>query len=465
MFAKETYTKRREELRKKVSHGLILLPGNSEAPRNYPDNTFHHRQDSSFLYFVGLELPGLAAVLDIDEGQDYLFGDDYTMDDIIWMGPQPTIRELGAKSGFRSENVFPAAKLYGKLAETIRKGRPVHFLPPYRGDNKLKLVDWLGIKPTILQDYVSQELIRAVVALRSIKSEEEIRELEDACEIGYRMHTAAMRMTRPGIAEREVAGEIEGISLKYGKGVSFHPIVSQHGETLHNHNPDGILESGRLLLVDAGAENVNGYASDFTRAFPVDGKFTQRQKDIYNIVLAANNHAFGLAKPGMIYRDVHLSASKVITEGLIALGLMKGNADEAVANGAHGLFMPHGLGHMMGLDVHDMEDFGEDNVGYDDEIQRSRQLGHNVRMGRRLQPGMVMTVEPGIYFIPDYIAQWKAEGLNKEFINFDKLESYFNFGGIRLEDDLLITASGNRMLGKRRIPVTIEDVEAEMAGH
>ncbi len=463
MFGKQTYIKRREELRRKVSRGVILLPGNSEAPKNYPDNAYHHRQDSSFLYFAGLELPGLALVLDIDEGEDYLYGDDYTMDDIIWMGPQPAIKELGNRCGIKPENVFPAERIREKLTAAISKGRPIHFLPPYRGDNKLKLVDWLGIKPTVLADYVSQELIRAVVSLRSIKSEEEIEQLEDASEIGYRMHTAAMRMTRPGGTEREIAGEIEGIALKYGQGVSFHSIVSQHGETLHNHNPDGILEGGRLLLVDAGAENVNNYCSDFTRAFPVSGKYSQKQKDIYNIVLAANNHAFGLAKPGMIYREVHLSAAKVIVEGLIALGLMRGNADDAVENGANGLFMPHGLGHMMGLDVHDMEDLGEDNVGYDDEIQRSRKLGHNVRMGRRLQPGMVMTVEPGIYFIPAYIAQWKAEGLNKEFINFDKLDAYLNFGGLRLEDDLLITATGNRMLGKRRIPITVEEVEAEMA--
>jgi Xaa-Pro aminopeptidase len=465
MFSEKTYRQRREELRKGVERGgIILLPGNVESPRNYPDNAFHHRQDSTFLYFFGLQLPKLVGVLDIEAGKDYLFGDDYTMSDIIWMGPQPSIKELGAKCGIEAENVFTSEKVHEVVTAAIRLGRPVHFLPPYRGDNRLRLIEWLGIKPGVLKDYVSEDLIDAVVRLRSIKSDEEIAQMEDACEIGYRMHTRAMQMAKPGVSEREIAGEIEGIALKYGLGMSFHPIVSQHGETLHNHSHDGILETGRLLLVDTGAENVYNYCSDHTRTLPVGGKFTPRQKDIYEIVLAANDRAFEIAKPGMLYRDVHLEAVTVIARGLIALGLMKGDAAEAVAKGAHALFMPHGLGHMMGLDVHDMEDLGENNVGYDRETARSRQLGHNVRMGRRLAPGMAISSEPGIYFIPAYIAQWKEQGLNAEFINFDKLEAYTDFGGIRLEDDLLVTSTGSRILGSRRIPITVAEVEEAMRG-
>lgn len=464
MFSKETYIKRREQLRERVSRkGIILLPGNSEASRNYPDNGYHFRQDSNFLYFYGIQLPDLVGYMDIDAGEDWMFGDDLSMDDIIWTGPQPTIAELGAKCGVT--RTASLAKMQEMLTLAIRKGRPVHFLPPYRADNKLKMGKWLGICPDALADHISIELAIAVVSLRDKKSDEEIREIEDACEIGYRMHTTAMKMCHVGAKERDIAGAIEGISLEMGEGVSFHSIVSQHGETLHNHSHNGILEDGRMLLVDAGAENVMNYCSDFTRTYPVNGKFSPMQRDIYNIVLAANARAFELAKPDMLYKDVHLAAVKVLIEGMKGLGLIKGNTDDAVAAGTHALFMPHGLGHLMGLDVHDMEDIGEKYVGYDLETERSTQLGvSNLRMARRLQVGMVMTDEPGIYFIPDYIAKWKAEGTNKEFINFDKLAPYMNFGGIRIEDDLLITPTGNRILGKRRIPVTIDEIEAFMSG-
>lgn len=464
MFSKETYTKRRELLRERVSRGgIILLPGNSEAPRNYPDNGYHFRQDSSFLYFFGIKQPDLVGMLDIDSGEDWLFGDDLSLDDIIWTGPQPTISDLGAKCGVT--RTASLAALQEMLTLAIRKGRHIHFLPPYRADNKLKLSRWLGISPDAVADRISVELAIAIVSLRDKKSEEEIREIEDACEIGYRMHTAAMRMCRPGVCERDIAGAIEGISLEMGEGVSFHSIVTQHGETLHNHSHNGILEDGRMLLVDAGAENLMNYCSDFTRTYPVNGKFSPMQRDIYNIVLAANTRAFEMARPEILYRDVHFGAVRVILEGLKELGLVRGNIDDAIAKGAHALFMPHGLGHMMGIDVHDMEDIGEEYVGYDLETERSAQLGVScLRMARRLKPGMVMTDEPGIYFIPAYIAKWKAEGLNKEFINFDKLEPYMNFGGIRIEDDLLITETGNRILGKRRIPVTVEEIETFMAG-
>ena len=465
MFSKETYIQRRQLLRERVSRGgIILLPGNGEAPRNYPDNAYHFRQDSNFLYFFGIQQPDLVGLLDIDAGEDWLFGDDLSMDDIIWTGPQPTVHELGASVGVTRTGSL--AQLQETLTLAIRKGRHIHFLPPYRGDNKLKLCAWLGLTPDMVAHRISVELAIAIVSLRDKKSDDEIREIEEACEIGYRMHTTAMRMCRPGVRERDIAGAIEGVTLEMGDGVSFHSIVTQHGETLHNHSHNGILESGRMLLVDAGAENLMNYCSDFTRTYPVNGKFTPMQRDIYNIVLAANARAFELARPGILYRDVHFAAVRVILEGLSALGLVKGNLDDAVEKGVHALFMPDGLGHMMGLDVHDMEDIGEKYVGYDLETERSNQLGvSNLRMARRLQTGMVMTDEPGIYFIPAYIAKWKNEGLNKEFINFDKLEPYMNFGGVRIEDDLLITETGNRILGKRRIPVTVEEIETFMAGN
>lgn len=450
-------------MRRRVTRGgIIVLPGNVESPVNYPNNVYHFRQDSTFLYLFGLSLPGMAAVLDIESGEDILFADDLSMDDIIWTGPQPSVAELGARCGVRDTR--PLGKIKDVVTDAVRRGRKVHFLPPYRAVNKLFLSDITGIEVPALSNHISVELALAVVSLRDKKSDEEIAEIENACEIGYQMHTTAMRMCRPGVVEREIAGAIEGIALQMGAGVSFTSIVSQNGETLHNHYYGNTLEEGRLLLVDAGAETVMNYCSDFTRTMPVSGRFTERQKDIYNIVLAANARAFELSEPGKLYRDIHLEACLVLAKGLTDLGIMKGDPAEAVDKGAHALFMPHGLGHMMGLDVHDMEDIGEKYVGYDLETQRSTELGVSaLRMGRRLQPGMVMTVEPGIYFIPAYIAKWKAEGLNAGFIDFDRAEQYCGFGGIRIEDDLLITENGNRMLGKRRVPATVEEVEDFMA--
>ena len=463
MFSKETYIQRRRSLRECVkSGGIVLMPGNSEAPSNYPNNVYHFRQDSTFLYFFGLTLPDMVGVIDIDSGDEMLFADDLSMDDIIWTGPQPTVKELGAKAGIGITK--PLGELGALLETAVRKGRRIHFLPPYRGDRTIAVARWLGIDVAAVPNYISVELALAVVSLRDKKSDEEIAQIEEACEIGYRMHTTAMKMCRPGIVERDIAGTIEGVALQYGAGVSFTSIVSQNGETLHNHYYGNTLEEGRLLLVDAGAEAVSNYCSDFTRTMPVGGKFTQKQKDVYNIVLAANSRAFELSEPGKLYRDIHLAAGLVIAEGLTDLGIMKGNPKDAVAAGAFALFMPHGLGHMMGLDVHDMENIGEKYVGYDLETERGTDIGTSaLRMGRRLQPGMVMTVEPGIYFIPAYIQKWKAEGLCKDFIDFGAAEKYFGFGGIRIEDDLLITETGNRMLGKRRIPVTVEEIEDFMA--
>lgn len=462
MFNAEVYINRRNKLRKLLHSGLIVILGNNEASMNYKSNTYKYRQDSNFLYFFGLDHPGYAGVIDIDEGTDCLYGDDVDIDDIIWMGPQPTMVEQAASIGIKS--VHPFKEIFTKVTASIRRGRKVHFLPPYRADNMLLLQSMLGVRTDQLANYVSTDLIKAVVELRSAKEEVEIEEIERACEIGYNMHVTAMKMCKPGVMEHDIAGFIEGIALGANGMVSFPVILSQNAQTLHNHDHSQKLTQGRVMLTDTGAETWQHYASDFTRTVPVGGKFTQKQKDIYNIVLAANNRAIELSKPGISYLSVHLEASRIIAQGLTDLGLMKGDVDAAVKSGAHALFFPHGLGHMMGLDVHDMEDLGENFVGYDDEIQRSTQFGTAaLRMGRKLKPGFVVTVEPGIYFIPALIEKWKSEKINHSFINFDKVNEYLDFGGVRLEDDILITENGCRLLGKKRIPITVDEVEAVMS--
>lgn len=461
MFASNVYKERREALRHQIGGGLILLLGNGEASSNYPDNTYHFRQDSSFLYFFGINHPGFAGVIDVEGGEETLFGNDFTMDDIIWMGPQPSVAQQAAEVGV--EKSAPLAQLKRVVENARRQGRRVHFLPPYRNANKLWLEELTGIRVAQLADHVSVELIKAIVALRSVKSELEIAEIERACDIGYEMHTTAMRMCKPGVKEQLIAGTIEGIALAHGAGVSFPTILSMNGETLHNHYHGNILQEGRLMLTDAGAETNMNYCSDFTRTMPVGGRFTQRQKEVYNIVVAAHDCAIDHARPGNTWKEVHLEVCRTLARGLKELGLMRGDVDEAVAAGAHALFMPHGLGHMMGLDVHDMEDLGQIYVGYDDEIRPSAQFGlASLRMGRRLQEGFVITDEPGIYFIPALIDQWRAEGMHTDFLCYDAIEKYKDFGGIRLEDDVLITATGSRFLGQKRIPLYVDEVEKMM---
>ena len=461
MFEKDIYLKRREKLKNKIESGIGLFLGNIDSPMNYVANTYHFRQDSSFLYFFGLDFQGLAAVIDFDSGEEIIFGDDVDIDDIIWMGPQVTIQENAAKAGV--EKTAPTAQLYSYLSNAIGKGRKVHFLPPYRAENKLKLRELLGISTDRIPEYVSMELVKAVIDLRSVKEPCEIEEIKAACATGYEMHLTAMKMAQPGQWEQKIAGTLEGIAAGGGSMISFPIILSQNGETLHNHDHSQYLKKGRLMLTDAGAETAMHYASDFTRTVPVGGQFTQKQREIYEIVLAANNEATKLTQPGVTYKSVHLAAAEVIATGLKELGIMKGDVKEAVNEGAHALFFPHGLGHMMGLDVHDMEDLGQNYVGYDEETRPSEQFGlAALRLGKKLKAGYVITNEPGVYFIPALIDKWKAEKINTNFINFGKVDEYISFGGIRLEDDIHVTENGSEIIGDR-VPIDPEEVEKTMA--
>lgn len=458
MFERQIYINRREELKKKFKSGLLLFLGNDEAPINYAGNTYNFRQDSSFLYYFGLPVPNLAGIIDVDENKEYLFGYEFTLEDIVWMGPQPKLAELAERVGVANSDSISNLKKF--LKGKISKGVKIHFLPLYRAEHKLKLASVLNDDPFKINKKASKKLIEAVVEQRSVKSSEEIAEIEFALEIAYQMHTTAMRMAKPGITENDIYAALNGISLSLGNGVSFHPIISVNGQTLHNHFHGNQLKEGQLLVCDAGAESLEFYASDITRTIPVGGKFSQRQKDIYEIVLTAQKNAINMIKPGVKHVDVHLTAAKIIAAGLIQLGIMKGNPGEAVKAGAHALFFPHGLGHMMGLDVHDMEGLGEQYVGYDDKTKRSDQFGlAYLRLAKELKPGFVFTCEPGIYFIPELIDQWKSKKKLKNFINYDKVEEYRNFGGIRIEDNILVTENGYKVLG-RTIPKEISDVEA-----
>ncbi|GHT00426.1 Xaa-Pro aminopeptidase [Bacteroidia bacterium] len=454
MFAKEIYTQRREELKKSVSSGIVLLLGNGEAAVNYAGNDYAFRQDSSFIYYVGLDTPDLAYVLDIDNNKEYVLGNELTIDDIIWMGNLPSLKDRAAETGI--DTVLP----FSQLASLLDKNRKIHYLKPYRYRNQLILSELLDKKTDATIAEYSVELTKVIIKMRLIKSAEELAELEDAGKTGYAMHIVAMKMCQPGVSEREIAGMIEGLAISEGSRVSFPTILSMNGQTLHNHDHSGILEPGRLMLCDAGSENLNHYASDFTRTTAVGGDYSQRQKNIHNIVLKALNDSIALARPGITYKSVHRNAYKIVFKGLRDLGLLKGNTEEALNAGVPALFMPHGLGHAMGLDVHDMEDLGETLVGYDDEIQRDTLFGYkSLRFGKRLEPGHVLTVEPGIYFVPQLIEKWEKEKINTDFINFSEVKKYLDFGGIRLEDDIVITEKGCRLVYGKRLPVTVEEIE------
>lgn len=461
LFPQSTYIQRRQQLRELVGEGLILIFGNNEAPMNYPANAYKFRQDSTFLYFTGQHRDGLVLAIDCATGQETLYGDEIDIDDIVWYGSVTSVAEMAAESGIT--HTAPLSQLSTLVAPFKGGGGLLHYLPPYRHDNLLQLMELLGKNRQEVMAGRSQRLIDAVVKLRSIKSAEEIAELERASHIGYLMHTAAMRMaTQPGMTEAYIGGQLDGIAASHGSIVSFQSIVSMHGEILHGYPSTAPLEPGRLLLVDAGAETREHYCSDHTRTTPISGRFTQQQRDIYDIVVDCHDLALTHAKPGVKYFDVHLDVCRLMTERLKALGLMKGDTEEAVQAGAHALFLPHGLGHMMGMDVHDMEGLGQIYVGFDAETRpRLDQFGTNaLRFGRRLEVGHVVTDEPGIYFIPDLIDLWQKEGTNKDFLCFDRINEFRHFGGVRIEDDVLITPDGCRFLGSERIPYKAEDVEA-----
>lgn len=461
LFSKSTYVERRNELKKLVGSGLIVLFGNNDSPANYPSNTYKFRQDSSFLYYFGLHRNGLVGVIDVDNDREYLVGDEIDIEDIVWYGSVTSVAEMAEMTGVART---AAMRELPAIVESAKaQGEEVHFLPPYRFDNQIQIMDLLGIHPLQQKAAASLKLIAAVVKMRTTKTEEEIAELERAAEIGYEMHTTAMRLCRPGITEQYIGGMVDGIANAYGCMVSFQTIATQHGEVMHGNPSPAKLEAGRLMLVDAGAETNENYCSDNTRTTPVSGVFTQKQKDIYNIVVECHDHVLEVAKPGVKWWDVHFAVCRIITERLQQLGLMKGDVEESLKAGAHAMFLPHGLGHSMGMDVHDMEGLGQVYVGFDNEVRPSTQFGTNaLRFGRRLQKGFVVTDEPGIYFIPALIDDWKKNGTNAQFLNFDKIDEYRDFGGIRIEDDVLITDEGCRFIGSKRIPYHVEDVEEFM---
>jgi Xaa-Pro aminopeptidase len=457
MFESEVYINRRKKLQALMSDGIALFIGNIEAPMNYPANTYHWRQDSDFLYFFGIDLPDLTGVIDFNSGDAMLFGNDFDVEDIIWMGPQPSVADLAARSGISKTQ--PLSRLESYLHTALAAGREIHFLPPYRAETKMTLGNLLRENPCQMRTKASEVLIKSVVSLRSVKEGVEIAEIEKAGDVACEMQTTAMRLCKPGVTEQEIFGTIEGIAWARGGGPSFPTILSINGQILHNHFHGNVLREGRMMVTDCGAESKLHYAADLTRTTPVGGRFSRRQKEIYEIVLRANTESIKLAGPGMSNRDLHLNACRIVASGLKDIGLMKGDVDEAVSKGAHALFMPHGLGHMLGLDVHDMEGLGENYVGYNDEVKRSTQFGvKSLRFALPYRPGHVFTVEPGIYFIPELFASWKSEKIHTEFINYDKAEKYLNFGGIRIEDDVLITDSGCRLLG-RTAPKTVEEIE------
>jgi len=464
MFDTDIYVNRRRELKKLVGSGMIVLFGNNESPDNYPNNTYYpFRQDSSFLYYIGANREGLMALIDVDNDCEWLVGDDIDIEDIVWYGSVASMADMAAQSGMA--NTAPMSKLGEMLDKARKSGQTIHYLPQYRYDNMILLMDLLGIHPSKQREQASLPLIKAVVKMRSTKSDLEIAQIEEACGIGYRMHTTAMRMTAPGLTEKYVGGQVDGVALSLGLHTSFPTIFTQHGEIMHGNPSMARLEEGRLALCDAGAENMNCYCSDNTRTYPVNGRFSQRQREIYTIVEECHDLVLDRAKPGVKYMDVHFDVCRHLTNRMKELGLMRGDTEEAVRAGAHAMFLPHGLGHMMGMDVHDMEGLGQIYVGFDEETRPNlEQFGTNcLRMGRRLEKGFVVTDEPGIYFIPPLIDNWRASRHCEEFLNFDKIEAYKDFGGIRIEDDVLITDDGCRFLGKERIPYHPDDVEEFMA--
>ena len=459
MFFAETYTIRRRVLTERFSDGLLLFMGNGLSLANGPANQYPFRQDSSFLYYWGLDRPDLAAVIDVDKGSDTVFGNDPDANGIVWTGTRTPLSEACCQSGVVTSR--PLARLVEVVAAAIQTGRRVRFLPPYRYGTRFFLEFLTGIRSGALDRHASTEFARAVIAQRSVKSDEELWEIERAIDLSGEMHTLAMSLSRPGTDAREVAAAMA--HRAYGKAgcrLAYPSIVTIHGEILHSTGHDDRLFRGNLVVNDTGAESPRHYASDITRTIPVSGRFSPRQRDVYTIVLTAQRRAINALGPGTPFKDVHRTACRTLVDGLSDLGLMRGDADAALDAGAHALFFPHGLGHMMGLDVHDMEDLGEDLVGYTPQIPRSQQFGTRwLRLARPLAPGFVLTVEPGIYFIGSLIDRWRAKNLFPGFIDYAAVEKWRDFGGIRIEDDFTITETGSRLLGKP-IPKSIDAVEA-----
>ena len=461
MFAAGTYADRRARLAASMGSGVLLFLGNGESPMNYADNAYPFRQDSTWLYYFGIDRPGLAAVMDIDEQRTVVFGDDLTLDDIVWTGPKPTVAELAA--GAAVAETAPAGALGGFVDRARSGGRTVHYLPPYRDEHRLACSRVLGMPVNRVDAGFSLAFVRTVVDMRNHKTSEEVAEIERAVDTSVDMHVAAMAMVRPGLRESDVAAKVTEIALAAGGALSFPVIATIHGETLHNHYHGNTLAAGRLFLLDCGAETPMHYAGDLSSTFPVSTAFDGRQKDVYQVVLEAHLAAVAAVAPGRPFRDIHLLACRTLAEGLKGLGLMKGDLDEAVARGAHAMFFQCGLGHMMGLDVHDMENLGEVWVGYDGQPKSTVFGLKSLRLARPLEPGFVLTVEPGIYFIPELIRRWKAEGRFLDVICYDRLEAFADFGGARIEENLLVTPDGHRILGKAR-PRTVEEIESIRRG-
>jgi len=455
------FADRRANLAERMGDGLILLPGNELSPMNYAENHYGFRQDGSFRYYFGLNLPALAGILDANTGEATLFGHEPTIDDVVWTGPQPSFQDLAASVGVR--NTASPASLASHLEGAMSAGRSIHYLPQYRPENRLSFESLLKVPAAAVHDRASRDLMEAVIAQRLVKSDAEVAEMERAIEVSREMHLLAMRTVRPGLWEREVAGRVRGEALAAGADIAFPIIFSVHGEVLHNHSWVNRMEDGDLVVHDSGAVTDTGYCSDVTRTLPVSGRFDARQRVVYEAVLGAQLAAIEAMMPGVPFRDVHLVAAREIASALTDIGLMKGDPAEAVENGAHALFMPHGLGHMIGVDVHDGEAIDENLVGYGDGFERSKQFGlSSLRLARPLAPGWVVTVEPGTYFIPELIQRWRAAGTCAEFIDYDKLESWEGLGGVRIEDDVLVTDQAHRVLGPP-IPKHPDDVETVMA--
>lgn len=457
MFDKEIYISRRKVLKENIKQGVILFFGNDETPMNYPDNPYHFRQHSSFLYYFGLDYPALSALIDLDNGTETIFGEDLSIDDIVWTGKLPTIKEMSERAGV--QDVLPMVKLYTILREATASGRNIHFLPPFRPENKIKLLKLLNIRPDQFTLKSSEELVKVVVSQREIKSDVEIAEIDKAVNWTVDMHEAAIKYARPGMLESEISALVTKIPLERQGTLSFPVIATVKGEVLHNHYHGNTLEKGQLFLLDAGAETPLHYAGDLTSTFPVSKKFTKKQKDFYQLVLNAHYGAVSLLKPGIPFKDVHLEACRIIFEGLKDFGLVKGNTEDAIHEGAHAMFFPTGLGHMMGLDVHDMEDLGESHVGYNGEPKSSQFGLKSLRLAKELKSGFVLTVEPGIYFIPELIDLWSSEKKLSQFINYSKVKKMIGFGGIRIEQDYLITNDGYRLLGRKK-PMEIDEIES-----